>query len=267
MSEPSLLPLLELVKRLRAPDGCPWDREQTLASARGYLLEEAHEVAAAIDGGNLTEIAAELGDLLFQTVFVAALVEEDGGANLQSVLEAIRAKMVARHPHVFEDLTLDTPAEVNRLWESRKALEKDADASILDGVPSSLPALLTAYRMTQKAAGVGFDWPDIGGVLAKIEEELGELRAALCDSEDPSDPHVTEEAGDLLFAVANLSRHLGADPEGVLAATNRKFRRRFSYMERELAAQGRRLGDTELADLDRLWERAKELEDDRRSSL
>ena len=256
-----LAPLIDLVRRLRAPDGCPWDREQTLPNVRAYLLEEAHEVAAAIDGGDLSDVAGELGDLLFQVVFTAVLVGESGGVSATEIIESIHTKMVERHPHVFADEVLTTSEEVNRAWESSKALQNDPETSILDGVPHSLPALLASYRMTQKAAGVGFDWPNIDGVLAKVEEELSELRQALANAPElPSevlDPGVSEELGDLLFAVANLGRHLDADPEGTLASANLKFRRRFAFIERQLVQQGRQLGTVGLADLDELWEQAK----------
>lgn len=260
MSDPSLRQLVDLIKHLRSAEGCPWDREQTLDDVRAYLLEEAHEVAAAIDDGDLDQIAGELGDLFFQTVFTAVLVSELDGGSLQSILDRIHSKMVQRHPHVFADQVLATAEEVNRAWESRKAREAAPGASVLDGVPRSLPALLASYRMTQKAAGVGFDWPDTAGVLAKVEEELQELRQAIENAPSRDDPAITGELGDLLFAIANLSRHLGADPEGVLASANRKFRRRFAFVEEQLAAQGHRLDETDLADMNHLWERAKELE-------
>ena len=244
------------MRRLRAPDGCPWDREQTLADARGYLLEEAHEVAAAIDGGDPDEVAAELGDLFFQSVFVATLLEERDEARLVDMLTTVHSKMVDRHPHVFGDVDATTADEVNRIWEARKARDAEAGRSILDGVPASLPALLAAYRLTQKAAGVGFDWSEPEPVYAKVEEELDEVRSAT----GAADPTVAEEVGDLLFAVVNLSRHLGVDPEGALAATNRKFRRRFAHVERELAARGRRPDESDLEEMDRLWEDAKRRE-------
>jgi ATP diphosphatase len=193
-------------------------------------------------------------------VFVAALLEERGGPALDRILEAIHAKMVERHPHVFGDVELSTAEEVGRLWESSKARRADAPASVLDGVPASLPSLLAAYRMTQKAAGVGFDWPDVDGVLDKVAEEIEELRAALREAPAAGAGSVTAEAGDLLFALANLCRHLGADPEATLAAANLKFRRRFARVERQLAEEGLRPGDADLAHLERLWQRAKALE-------
>jgi nucleoside triphosphate diphosphatase len=251
-----LRPLLDLVERLRAPDGCPWDREQGLGEVRAYLLEEAHELAAAIDGRDWREIAGELGDLLFQVAFIGRLAAEAGAFDLAGAIEGVRRKMVARHPHVFGDEELADAAAVRAAWERRKLQEEPGRASLLGGVPASLPALLGAYRLTQKAAGVGFDWPDAAAVLAKAEEEIGELRRALAAGAVQA---VREEVGDLLFTVANLARQLQIDPEAALAAANRKFRRRFEHVEKGLAARGRRLGEATLAEMDALWEEAKRL--------
>ena len=259
--------LVELVRRLRAPDGCPWDRKQTLADVRAYLLEEAHEAAAAIDAGDLEALAGELGDLLFQAAFVARLGEEAGAFTAAGAIERSLAKMIARHPHVFGGEKLADAAAVARAWERRKLEEKGADGeigaaggtrSLLDGVPTSLPALTAAYRMTQKAAAVDFDWPDAAAVLAKIDEELAELRAELAASAAlAAGDRAREEIGDLLFTVANLARKLGLDPEAALAAANAKFRRRFRRVEQGLAARGHRLGDASLDELEALWEAAK----------
>ncbi len=266
--------LTELVARLRGPGGCPWDREQRLEDLRAYLVEEAHEVAAAIDAGDVKEIGDELGDLLFMTAFVGELAREAGGPALDEIVERAEAKMIARHPHVFGDVRLDDAAAVRRFWEERKAEESAGGRSLLDGVPGSLPALVGAYRLTQKAAGVGFDWPDAAAVLDKIAEELAELRAALAPAggeapapieapiEAPAEAsaEARAETGDLLFSVANLARHLGIDPEAALARTNRKFRRRFARLERELDAAGRSPAEASLEELDALWERAKQSE-------
>jgi nucleoside triphosphate diphosphatase len=251
---PSLQKLLALVARLRAPDGCPWDREQGLADVRAYLLEEAHEVAAAIDGGDWDELAGELGDLLFQIAFIGSLAEEAGTFSVSQVVDRVHRKMVARHPHVFGDEQLADSAAVRQAWERRKLREEGGRAALLAGVPDSLPALLGAYRLTQKAAGVGFDWPDAGAVLAKVEEETGELRGALAAGDRGG---VREEVGDLLFTLANLARKLDVDPEAALAATNRKFRRRFDRVEQGLAAQGKTAADATLEEMDALWEAAK----------
>jgi MazG family protein len=254
-----LQPLLDLVERLRAPDGCPWDREQGLGEVRAYLLEEAHELAAAIDGGDWREIAGELGDLLFQAAFIGRLGAETGAFDLAAAIDGVRRKMVARHPHVFGDEELADAAAVRAAWERRKLQEEPARASLLAGVPASLPALLGAYRLTQKGAGVGFDWPAAAAVLAKVEEEIGELRRALAAGAAGAATAVREEVGDLLFTVANLARKLEIDPEAALAAANRKFRRRFEHVERGLAARGQRLGEATLAEMDALWDEAKRL--------
>ncbi len=249
-----LQPLLDLVERLRAPGGCPWDREQRLADLRAYLLEEAHELAAAIDGGDWTEIAGELGDLLFQAAFIGRLAAEAGAFEVAQAIDGVRRKMVARHPHVFGGEELADAAAVRDAWERRKLQEEPARASLLGGVPGSLPALLAAYRLTQKAAGVGFDWPAAAAVLDKAEEEIAELRGALAAG---SAWVVREEVGDLLFTVANLARKLEVDPEAALAAANRKFRRRFEHVERGLAVRGKPLGEATLAEMDALWDEAK----------
>ena len=258
-----LQPLLDLVERLRAPDGCPWDREQGLGEVRAYLLEEAHELAAAIDGGDWREIAGELGDLLFQAAFIGRLAAEAGAFDLAAAIDEVRRKMVARHPHVFGGEELADAAAVRAAWERRKLQEEPGRSSLLAGVPASLPALLGAYRLTQKAAGVGFDWPAAAAVLAKAEEEIGELRRAWAAEGAGAAPavreEVLEEVGDLLFTVANLARKLEIDPEAALAAANRKFRRRFEHVERGLAARGQRLGEATLEEMDALWDEAKRL--------
>ena len=260
MPSPDLGRLTDLVRRLRAPDGCPWDREQTLGDLRAYLLEEAHETAAAIDSGDSAELLAELGDLLFQASFIAVLAEESGRFTLADAIEHVHAKMVERHPHVFGPHVVgETPladsAAVREVWERRKLeKKKSSSGSLLDGVAPSLPALTGAYRMTQKAAGVGFDWAEADQVLAKIEEEIGELRGAATKEQR------REELGDLLFTVANLARKLDLDPEAALAQANLKFRRRFAGVETGLAARGERLGEASLETMDALWEAVKAAE-------
>lgn len=246
--------LIQLVARLRAPDGCPWDREQELGNLRAYLLEEAHEAAAALDSRDWRRITEELGDLLFQVAFILRLGEENEQATLTDVIDGIEAKMIARHPHVFGDSEAEDADAVRRAWEARKASE--TTASHLGGVPASLPALLAAYRMTQKAAGVGFDWARVGEVTNKVHEELEELAVELDRSPRDRDL-VEEELGDVLFTVANLSRHLGHDPEAALARANGKFRRRFERVEELLRDEGGRLGRAETSDLERLWQRVK----------
>ena len=249
--------LLLLVRRLRGPDGCPWDREQSLADLRAYLVEEAHETAAAIDEGEPGAVAEELGDLLFLVVFAAELLREGGGPELAQLAAAAAAKMVSRHPHVFGDEQVRDAAEVRKVWGRRKLVERAPDASALDGVPASLPALLQSYRMTQKAADVGFDWPDVEGVLAKVEEELAELREALAGEGEGRSERLRAEIGDLLFTVANVARHLEVDPDAALAGANRRFRSRFAGVERSVAGGRRALDEHSLAELDELWQRAK----------
>ncbi len=251
--------LVDLVAHLRGPDGCPWDREQKLVDLRAYLLEEAHEAAASIDAEDADGLATELGDLLFQVAFLGRIGEELGWFSIDEIVDRIERKMIARHPHVFGDDRLESAAEVRRSWEERKASDPERTGSLLSGVASSLPSLVAALRMTQKAAGVGFDWPDAGGVLDKLEEEIGELREALGEGGRPAGRGAAmEELGDLLFSVANLARHLGIDPEAALAATNLKFRRRFERVESAVAASGRTLDQASLEEMERLWQEAKE---------
>jgi ATP diphosphatase len=249
---PDFQKLLDLVARLRAPDGCPWDREQDLPDVRAYLLEEAHELAAAIDSGNAEDLAEELGDLLFQTAFIGRLGEERGAFTVREVVDGVHRKMVERHPHVFGSESLPDAEAVRQAWERRKLKSEPGKTSLLQGVPLGMPALLGAYRLTQKASGVGFDWPDASAVLAKVDEELAELREAL-----PSREKVQEELGDLLFTLANLARKLEIDPEAALAAANLKFRRRFSAVEATLAERGRNPGEAELAEMDEIWDAVK----------
>jgi MazG family protein len=246
--------LRELIVRLRAPDGCPWDRVQTLPDLRSYLLEEAHEVAAALDGKDRKALAEELGDLLFQIVFQACIGEEEGSFSLDQVIAGVTAKMIERHPHVFGDAERLKDAEsVRRAWEKNKAA-KAVDRSVLAGVPETLPALARAYRLTQKAAAVGFDWPETAGVLAKIREELAELEQAAAGVDRES---LTEEAGDVLFAVANLIRHHKIDPEAALQQANRKFTRRFEQVEEVCRRQGLQVAQAGLETLDRIWDEIK----------
>jgi nucleoside triphosphate diphosphatase len=251
---PDLQKLVDLAARLRAPDGCPWDKEQTLENVRAYFLEEAHELASAIDGGDWEELAEELGDMLFQVAFIARLAEEAGAFRLPQVIDRVHSKMVARHPHVFGGETLADAEAVRQAWERRKLQEEPGRETLLGGVPSSLPALLGAYRLTQKAAGVGFDWPDTASVLDKAEEEIAELREALARGKSEE---VREEMGDLLFTFANLARKLEVDPESALATTNRKFRTRFAAVEQGLAAKGKSAAEATLEEMDELWEAAK----------
>ncbi len=258
--------LVDLVARLRAPDGCPWDREQRLGDLRAYLLEEAHELAGAIDEGRWEAIAEELGDVLFQAAFVARMAEEAGAFGAGDAVAGVEEKMIARHPHVFGGEALADADAVRAAWERRKLAREPRPGGLLQGVAASLPALLAAYRLTQKAAGVGFDWPEAAAVLGKVDEEVAELRAALelrpAGGGGPAARHaaqdaVAEEVGDLLFTVANLARKLDVDPEAALAAANRKFRRRFAQVEAGLAARGKSPAESTLEEMDALWEEAK----------
>jgi len=252
----TLRDLVSLVQTLRGPEGCAWDRKQSIDSIRAYLLEEAHELAAAIDSGRWSEIAGELGDLLFQVAFVASLAEEAGAFVVEDAIAANHGKMVERHPHVFGDEDLQDETQVRQAWERNKAA---AGHRLLDGVTRTLPALVAAYRMSQKVSGVGFDWPDVTGVLEKIDEELAEVRESLeiSRTDTTARARVGEEIGDLLFTVATFARYLEIDPEAALAATNEKFRRRFGDVESSVAESGRALGDIPLDELEAYWQEAK----------
>jgi ATP diphosphatase len=251
--------LLEIMAALRTPKtGCPWDLEQNFATIVPYTLEEAYEVADAIARSNLADLEDELGDLLLQVVFHARMAEEQGAFDFGDVVEAITAKLIRRHPHVFGDARAKDPQAVKGLWEEIKAQEKaargrPADGGTLAGVPIALPALTRALKLQAKASQVGFDWNDPRAVLRKIREEADEIEAAL----DADGADAAAEVGDLFFAVVNLARHLHADPEAVLRQTNRKFERRFSSIERALSAQGKAPQDATLTEMDALWEETK----------
>ena len=259
--------LIEVMAALRDPvAGCPWDVEQTFETIAPYTLEEAYEVADAIARGDLADLREELGDLLLQVVFHARMAQEQAAFDFADVVEAITSKLIRRHPHVFGDAKDLTPDAVKALWDTIKAEEKaergarasegPADGA-LAGVPANLPALTRALKLQQKAGKVGFDWNDPLAVLAKIREEADEIEADLTAGRSAS---AGAEVGDLLFAVVNLARHLGADPEGVLRATNVKFTRRFASIEKALAREGRKPQDASLAEMDALWEAAKKSE-------
>jgi nucleoside triphosphate diphosphatase len=264
MSDPAaaLEALLALMARLRDPrGGCPWDRQQTFASIAPYTIEEAYEVADAIARGDREQLREELGDLLFQVVFHARLAEERGWFGFAEVAEAIRAKLVRRHPHVFAGAPAD-PARLARDWETHKARERGEGTGgsgtgpgALAGVPLALPALARAAKLGRRAARVRFDWPDRAGVRAKVDEELAELDAALAAGGGGA--AASEELGDLLFAVVNLSRHLEIDPEAALRGANAKFERRFGCMERLARERGLALEALSAAEWDALWREAK----------
>ena len=253
--------LLHIMRRLRDPQtGCPWDIEQTFSTIAPYTIEEAYEVADAIERQDWPELEGELGDLLLQTVYHTAIGEEAGHFSFQSVVTAISDKMVARHPHVFGDESRDkSAAQQTRDWEAIKAAERSqkAQRGALDGVAMNLPALLRAVKLQKRAARVGFDWPETTQVLAKLTEEAAELVEA---RDTLSHEEVVEEMGDLLFVMANLARHLDVDPEEALRKTNAKFTRRFAAIEAALAQNGKRPEDSTLDDMDTLWDQAKDRE-------
>lgn len=257
--------LIEIMARLRQPKGgCPWDLEQTFATIAPYTVEEAYEVADAIARGNMTDLKDELGDLLLQVVFHARMAEEIDAFAFDDVVRAIAGKMIRRHPHVFGDASERDSATQTASWEATKAAERaeksarSPASSALDGVALALPALMRADKLQRRAARVGFDWPEARQVLDKIEEEIGELRAEL-DAGAPPDA-VEDEVGDLLFALANLARHLKVDPEAALRRCNAKFERRFKAIETALAAEGRRPEQASLEEMEALWQRAKATE-------
>ncbi len=255
--------LIEIMAALRTPGtGCPWDLEQTFRTIAPYTLEEAYEVADAIARGDFPDLKDELGDLLLQVAFHARMAEEQGVFDFGDVVETVTAKLVRRHPHVFANAEGRTAEAVEGLWERIKAQEKVARGEArltgaLAGVPVALPALTRALKLQDKAGRVGFDWNDPRAVLAKIREEADEIEAELAGANNSK---IGAEVGDLLFAVVNLARHLGADPEDVLRQTNLKFERRFGSIERALAARGKTPKDVTLAEMDALWDEAKAAE-------
>jgi MazG family protein len=248
--------LVQIMERLRAPGGCPWDREQTNASIKPYTIEEAYEVAEAIDHGDDRELCTELGDLLLQIVFHAQMAAESGRFTVVDVCRAINDKLVRRHPHVFADTKVEGTAEVLRNWSRIKAEERkhSDDRSALAGVPRSMPALLRAQRLGEKAAHVGFDWQNVDGVRDKVREELDELEAAIAAKDQAA---AEAELGDLLYAAAQLARHLNVSAEDVLTKTSDRFTARFHHMEAQLGTQNRHVRDAAADELDALWEAAK----------
>jgi len=255
--------LVEIMARLRSPgDGCPWDLEQSFATIAPYTVEEAYEVADAIERGDLADLKEELGDLLLQVVFHARMAEEQGAFGFADVAEAISAKMVRRHPHVFGEARRRSAGEQTEAWEAIKAEERASKArtatpSLLDDVPVGLPALTRAVKLSRRAARVGFVWPSAAEVLAKLREEVAELEAEVAAGDVGK---AQDELGDVLFVCANLARELDIDPEAALRGTNAKFMRRFKYIEAELAARGSSPEQSDLAEMDALWNAAKAVE-------
>jgi MazG family protein len=247
--------LRAIMKALRAPTtGCPWDIEQSFQTIAPYTIEEAYEVADAISRGNRAELCEELGDLLLQTIYHAQMAEEEGAFSFDDVIEAICRKMVRRHPHVFGDETARSAKLAKGFWEKMKAKEREGESrhGLLGSVPVAMPGLTRAVKLQAKAAWVGFDWPSVNNVYDKIVEELAEFREA------PEDKKL-EEYGDLLFALANVARHLGIDPEAALRGANAKFERRFAHIENRLAETGKTPGGSNLVEMDSLWNEAKAL--------
>jgi len=263
--------LIEIMAALRNPQtGCPWDLQQTFETIAPYTIEEAYEVADAIARGDLAHLKDELGDLLLQVVYHARMAEERGAFAFGDVVEAITAKMIRRHPHVFGSEQERSAGAAPGFWDRAKAEEKKAEeergtempaAGVLDDVPVALPALTRAIKLQNKAAKVGFDWPSLAPVFAKLHEEIGELEGAIAETKDKADRKaIEEEFGDLLFVVANVARHLKLDPEAALRGANEKFIRRFRYIEQKLAEDGRAPAQSNLAEMDLLWDEAKAAE-------
>ena len=258
--------LMQMMARLRASDGCPWDREQTYATLAPMLIEEAYEMIEAAEAEDWNELRDELGDVLFQLVFYGQIAAEANQFTLHDSITRVHEKMWRRHPHVFGEETAATTAEVLVNWEAIKAAErkeagqqKEQKQSLLDGVSKRIPALLEAHQLTTKAARVGFDWAKPADVIEKLDEELKELEDEM-KREEPNQAAVAEEMGDLLFVAVNLARKLGVEPESALKAANRKFRRRFQHIETRLDEEGKAFADSSLAEMDGLWDEAKLIE-------
>ncbi len=266
--------LVALQARLRGPNGCPWDREQSHESLRRFLIEETYEVLDAMESGDPRKFSGELGDLLLQVVFHSILAEESGGFTMSDVIESVHAKMIRRHPHVFGSAKAGTSAAVLKSWEQIKAEERAAEGkdsrnapvapdSILGGVPRSLPAVLEAYQLTRRASHIGFDWGNLAGIFDKLDEEKREIEATLrsaaparSNGKAPT-PQLEEEVGDLLFVGVNIARFLGVDPEIALRSANRKFKQRFQWMESAAAREGKRFADLPRERMEELWNQAK----------
>jgi MazG family protein len=285
---------VEIMARLRAPGGCPWDREQTFDTIKPFTLEETYEVLEAIDNRDWDELPEELGDLLLQVLFYAQMADEEQRFAIDDVLERLANKLVGRHPHVFGDVKAETASDVLRNWEALKAEEKkqrlaagggkkkrdeDKPESVLAGISSAVPALLEAYKLSSRAAHVGFDWPEVAGLFEKLHEETDELKREVAKLPQPPKPQqrgiagsgtaqvagplrerLEDELGDMLFVLVNIARYLSLDPESALRQTNRKFKRRFQWLEEELRKQGRKLPEASLEEMEVLWQKSKERE-------
>jgi MazG family protein len=255
--------LIEIMARLRAPGGCPWDREQTFDTIKPYTLEETYEVLDAIDRREWGELAEELGDFLLQAVFYAQMGAEQNLFKMEDALDAINEKLIRRHPHVFGEETAETSGDVKRIWGDVKAAEKKDKGKQAEGlltpVPRALPALVEAQLIASRAAGVGFDWENPDQVVDKLHEELAEFQEARKNAETANAPvdELENELGDMLFVLVNLARFVKVDPEQALRRTNAKFRERFGYIERKLAERGKKLTDSNIAEMEELWQEAK----------
>jgi ATP diphosphatase len=258
--------LVEIMATLRGPNGCPWDKEQDFNTLKPMLVEEVYEVLEAIDTQDFDGVSEELGDLMLHIVFQAQLGKEAGTFDINTVIDKICEKLIRRHPHVFGSEEAGTPDEVIKNWEAIKAQEKAAklnsrtpeQRSLLEGIPSKLPALHEAHQISSRAARVGFDWPDIEGVFGKLQEEIRELKEVIAENaNDPKRDRLEDEIGDLLFVLVNIARYLKIDSESALKRANRKFKARFQYMEHELSRQGKTLEESNLDEMETLWKRAK----------
>ena len=256
-SGPALEKVIDLMARLRAPDGCPWDREQTPQSLKPQMLEEIYEVLEAIDSGSTPHLVEELGDVLLHIVFQAQIAREAGQFTFADIADALAEKLVRRHPHVFGQAKVGNSTETIALWNELKRAEKPERASSLDGVPRALPALLRAEAIQKKAKHVGFDWPDVHGALAKVREEIDEVQAELTRTSGHADAQLAAELGDLLFALVNLTRHLKLHAEDLLTVATDKFARRFRAVEAEFKALGKPMKEATLEELDVVWEKVK----------
>lgn len=258
--------LVEIMSTLRGPNGCPWDKEQDFNSLKPMLVEEVYEVLEAIDLKDFDGVAEELGDLLLHIVFQAQLGKEDQTFDINTVIQKICDKLIRRHPHVFANQSAGTSAEVIKNWEAIKAQEKaeklnqrtQEQRSLLEGIPSKLPAIHEAHQISARAARIGFDWPNIEGVFDKLQEEVVELKEVIAeDANDPKRDRIEDEIGDLFFTIVNIARYLKIDSESALKRANRKFKSRFQWMESELTRQGRSIEEANLNEMEALWQRAK----------
>ena len=258
--------LVEIMATLRGPNGCPWDKQQDFNSLKPMLVEEVYEVLEAIDNSDFDGLSEELGDLLLHVVFHAQVAKETGAFDIATVIQKISDKLVRRHPHVFGNESASTPEEVIKNWEAIKAEEKaqklknrtSEERSLLEGIPSKLPAIHEAHQISSRAARVGFDWPDVDGIFEKLQEEVHELKEVIsAGANETRRERLEDEIGDMLFVIVNIARYLKIDSESALKRANRKFKTRFRYMETELAKQGKNLEQTSLEEMEALWQKAK----------